>query len=391
MKFDFEDIKFFQKDKYIEGIFLKIYSLKLEGIEKLGKYNIKNGVLEIEMSEKKLNKFYNLLDKGFMNLTNKLNNKKTIYIHKNSRIPLIGSVSFGIVDRGSNLIEIKPITSCNLNCIYCSINQDKRPVDVVIEADYMVEELNKLIEFKECDQIEIHIGCNGEPLRYASLIYLVKKIRKNKNVKKVSMDTNATMLTKNKIDELVKAGMTRFNISLDALNQDLAQEIAGCPYNLKHVLNMIDYISKTDAELLIAPVWVPNVNDGEIEKIIKKYYKIANMIGIQKYLKYKLGRIQKEISWNKFFKKLKELEKKYNTKLILDETSFDIIKTKKLPKTFEINQIIDAEIISENNVEGSKIAVTNNRTIAVNTNKTGKVKIKITKNKHNIFFGELVN
>jgi len=389
MKFDFEDIKFIEREANIEGIFLKIYSLKLEGLEKLGKYSIKDGILEIDMSEKKSNKFYNILDKGFMNLTNKLNGKKTIYIHKNSGIPLIGNVSFGIVDRGTNLIEIKPITSCNLDCIYCSINQSKRPVDIVIEADYMVEELNKLIEFKKCDKIEVHIGCNGEPLRYARLSYLVKEIRKNSNVKKVSMDTNATMLTKDKIDELVEAGMTRFNISLDALDQDLAQEIAGKPYNLKHVLNMIDYISTTKSELLIAPVWIPNVNDDEIEKIVEKYHKVANIIGIQKYLKYKLGRIQKEISWNKFFKRLKELEKKYDTKLILDETSFDIVKTKKLPKTFEINQIVDAEIVSENNVEGSKIAVANERTIAVNTNKTGLVKIKITKNKHNIFFGEI--
>ncbi|MBW2998811.1 radical SAM protein [Candidatus Woesearchaeota archaeon] len=390
MEFKFEDIKFFQREDYVEGVFLDMFSLKFDNLKKLGNYEVKDKVLNIDISESKSHKFYNMMDKAFDSMTNKFNGKRTIYVHKHSDIPLFGNVGFGIVDRGTSLIEIKPITSCNLKCIYCSIDLDKRPVDFIVEPDYLVEELNKLIELKECNNIEIHIGCQGEPLRYSKLAYLINKIRLNENVKAVSMDTNATMLTTNKIDELIKSGITQFNISLDALDKGIADKLAGIAYNLDHVEKMIEYISKSDVRLLIAPLWVPKINDDEMTKIVEKYHEKADLIGIQKYLKYKQGRIQKEISWDKFFDKLKELEAKFNTKLILDEKDFNIIKTKEMGKPFKKNEIIKAEIVCPNNIANEKIAIARDRTISVKTDKTGMVKLRIIRTKHNIFYGEII-
>jgi len=63
-------------------------------------------------------------------------------------IPLIGLNYFGIVDRNTSLIEVKPSTICNFNCIYCSIDaglSSKKPVEFVIEKDFLIEELEKLV------------------------------------------------------------------------------------------------------------------------------------------------------------------------------------------------------------------------------------------------------
>ena len=46
-------------------------------------------------------------------------NNKIIYVDKNSDIPLFGIDFIGIIDRGTNVIEIKPLTLCNLECKYC--------------------------------------------------------------------------------------------------------------------------------------------------------------------------------------------------------------------------------------------------------------------------------
>ena len=75
-----------------------------------------------------------------LGLKNKLNGNNTLYIHKNSGIPLIGSLSFGIIDRGSNMLEIKPLTSCNADCIFCSVDEgpsSKKIRDIVVEKDYL--------------------------------------------------------------------------------------------------------------------------------------------------------------------------------------------------------------------------------------------------------------
>ena len=84
-----------------------------------------------------------LLTKHFDKLKNSVNGNDTVYIHQNSGIPLIGHVSFGIAYRNSSLIEIKPVTSCNLDCIYCSVGEGKRSekTDFVVEKDYLIQEI----------------------------------------------------------------------------------------------------------------------------------------------------------------------------------------------------------------------------------------------------------
>ncbi|HDD34251.1 MAG TPA: radical SAM protein, partial [Thermofilaceae archaeon] len=37
-------------------------------------------------------------------------------------IPLIGHLAFGIVDRGTNLLQIRPTSSCPLSCVFCSVD-----------------------------------------------------------------------------------------------------------------------------------------------------------------------------------------------------------------------------------------------------------------------------
>ena len=44
-----------------------------------------------------------------------------IKIDKKSNIPLYGVDFLGIIDRGTNIIELKPITTCNLKCKYCFV------------------------------------------------------------------------------------------------------------------------------------------------------------------------------------------------------------------------------------------------------------------------------
>jgi len=398
MKFEYEDIKFLQERGYVQAIFLEIFGFQIKDEElwNLGHYTVEKEAIIFEEEKVNERKFNDLINKGFTELTNLTNEKPTTYVHKNSGIPLMGNVSFGIIDRGSNIIEIKPITSCNIDCVFCSVNETKRERDFVVEADYLVEEVAKLIAFKECDDIEIHVGCQGEPLRYSKLDYLVSELRKIKEIKRVSIDTNATFLTKTKIDSMIKAGFTRLNISLNAIDSDLAREIAVLPYNVSTVLDAIKYASSKDVEVVVAPVWVKGINDDQIEKIVKFVVELgkkqkAPTIGIQKYLYYPQGKKYKEMEWDEFFDKLKELEKRHNVKLILDETDFNVVKTKELPKPFKKNAIIEAEVKCQGRMRNEKIAVSENRTISFIGNGKNKVKLKITRTKHNIFKATLIN
>ncbi|MBU0628982.1 MAG: radical SAM protein [Nanoarchaeota archaeon] len=392
-KLTFKDLSFEDKEKEVKVYFLKLFyfNIQKEDLGQISNHIIeKNSITFKDISQKKAErKFYMLLEKGFHELKNSLNNKKTIYIHKNSGIPLIGNVGFGLVDRNTNVIEVKPITGCNLKCIYCSVDEDKRPVDFIIEEEYLAEEFKKLALFKETNDIEAHIASQGEPLFYAPLTDLIRNISKIKQVKIISVDTNGTLLTKQKIDELVKAGLTRFNFSINAIDAKIAEKIAGTPYNIERIKELCRYIS-TKTNLIITPVLVPGINNDEIPKIIEFAKELKADIGIQNFLTYKMGRNPvKPIDFDKFYGLLKAWQDKYKVKLIKSIEDFNIVKTKQLPRPFRKEEVIEAEIVCPGRLHGEMIAAAKERTISIPDcyKEKGKVRLKITRTKHNIFIG----
>ena len=123
-------------------------------------------------------------------------------------------------------------------------------------------------------------------------------------------------------------------------------------------------------------------------------------IGIQNFLRYKTGRNPTQAwTWDKFYGLLKELEEKYLLKLVYAPQDFKIRYTKKLEKPFKVGDIVRGEIVCFDRFPGSRLAVVystknlQNRTISLPncSAKVGKkVKIKITRDKHNIFIGKVV-
>ena len=396
----FKDLQFDEKDDKIEVIFLRLFYFFIDKskLEKIGKYKIKKHSIEFKDSARAEQKFHSLLDIGFENMKNRINGKKAVYIHQNSGIPLIGNIAFGIIDRNTNIIELRPISTCNLDCIYCSINLSRRNIEFVVEKDYLINEFKKIIDYKQTEDIEAHINPQGEPLLYADLVGLVKDLRKISQIKTISIDTNGTLLTKKLVDDLINAGMTRFNLSINAMDNALCQKIAGTKaYNLDKILEICRYISKK-SDLIIAPVWLKGINDDELAKFIKfaksikTKYKV--IVGIQNFLYYKFGKNPvKQQSWNKFKKLLKELEQKHDIKLILDfKKDFNIKPTKPLLKPFKKGKIINAQVILKGQLNNEFLAVADGRLISVfGKAQIGKTyKIKIIRTKHNIFTAKIL-
>ena len=400
----FNDLSFEEKEGKVRINFLKIFYFEVDrpALESLGHFKAAGNKIEFSgiSDAKAQRKFSMFLSQGFIQLKNRLNNKPTAYIHKNCGIPLMGTNYFGLIDRGTNLIEIKPITSCNLGCIYCSVDEgplSRRKMDFIVEKDYLVQEFKELVEYKQEEYIDAHINAQGEPMLYSDMVELVRDIAKIPQVKSISIDTNGTLLHKKLIDDLADAGLTRINLSLNALDQKIADKMAGYPYNLKKVIELANYIPKK-MDLIIAPVWLPGYNDGELVKLAKFAKEVGAgkncpPIGIQNFLAYRFGRNPvKQVEFDIFYKKLRDLEQKHDIKLINNEKMFNIMKCKELPKPFKKGQVIDAEIVLPGRLPGEMLAVAQNRLISVPSChvKEGKVRLKIRRTKHNIFLGELL-
>ncbi len=377
-------------------------SIPTEEVEEIAPFKIVDSHT-IEFSdipqEKAERKFSYLLNKHFENLTTKLTGNKATYIHRNSGIPLIGNVAFGIVYRNSSIIEIKPVTSCNLDCVYCSISEGLSSTknDFVVEKDYLVEELQKLIDFV-AEPVEVHIGVQGEPFMYADIENLFADLEAMKRVHTISIDTNGSLLNKEKIDRLSKFKKLQLNLSLDAIDQEIAKKMAGTKsYNINHVKDVIAYASaKMPRQPIVAPVLTQGFNEEEMEKIIRWIQTLPRqpILGIQNFLKYKTGRTPaSEIPWEKFYALLEGWEKKYDIKLRLGKNDFKIKETKELPKPFREGEVITATIKCIDRFPHAVIAVAGERNISVpgcEFKRDKKITVQIVRDKHNVMVGKIV-
>ncbi len=320
-------------------------------------------------------------------------------------IPLLGCIAFGLIDRGTNVIQVRPVTTCPLSCIFCSTDAGPRSkhrcTEYIVPLEYLIEWFKKIVAFKGEHGIEAHIDTVGDPITYPKIADLVSSLNQIKGVEVVSMQTHGSILTEKLIDELSDAGLTRINLSIDALDLNLARKLCGTQwYNPKRIVDLMHYIvSNTKIDLLIAPVWIPGLNDSEMPKIIKIAKELGAgrkypALGIQKYLVHKHGRKVKgirPISWRKFYDQLKHWERDFNVKLVLNPMDFGIHKRSRIPIPYRRFEVIRVRVIGPGWLKGEALAVTEkyDRSITLVNVKDlpigVKLRARIISNKDNIF------
>ena len=341
---------------------------------------------------------------------NKDTKKPLIYITNDLfGIPLIGSIYFGVIDRGTNLLQIRPITGCPLNCPFCSV--DEGPIsktklrDYIVDTDYLVNTYNSIVAEKKLKEAEAHLDGQGEPMAYPYLPELVQKLQENENTKIVSIQTNGWYLTEQLIDELAEVNLTRINLSINALSSSLSKKLSGKgDYRIDKMLELAEYIANSKISLLLAPLWIPGINDQDIEEIVQFSLKVNSnetkypTLGIQNYLTHDVGRNLKGIPQKKFAEfnqQLRNIEKKFGAKnLVLKPYMFNTYKTEMIPNPMKINEIVTAEVVLLGRQMGEVIVKAKNRLIHVSDvahlSLGKKIKVRITRNRHNIFFAESV-
>ncbi len=339
--------------------------------------------------------------------------KSTIYSARrifriSQDIPLIGHVAFGLIDRGTNLVQVRPTSLCPLSCIFCSVDAGPksryRATEYLVDLDYLVDALKELVRYKGIRDAQAHIDAVGDPLTYPKIVELIQHIREIEGIGVISLETHGALLSEEILDEMDAAGLSRLNLSIDTMNPDLAKFLAGADwYDLTKVLELAAYVAENlKMDLLIAPVWIPGLNDKDMLKIIEFAKKIGAgkrwpPLGIQKYEVHKYGRKPKgvkPISWYEFYRTLRVWEKKYGVKLVLNPKDFGIYKVKSLPLVFKKGQKVSAKIVGPGWHKGEWLAVAKGRVIAVlgtagDPPIGSQVKVEILRNKHNIYVGVL--
>lgn len=321
-------------------------------------------------------------------------------VTRESEIPLVGCLYFGVVDRGSNLLQIRPSCGCNLSCPFCSVDAGpgsrSRVTDYQVELDYLMEAVEEISPFKG-PGVECHIDSPGEPMLYPDIVPLVRRLKEIEEVSVVSMQSNGTFLDEQMIGSLEEAGLDRINLSIHALEPDLAAYLAGRPgFDIENLMQVARNIASSKIDLLVAPVYIPGINEEEIPRIIEFALKVGAgkrwpPLGIQKYEHYRMGRSPKGVRtenwWHFYNRSMPEWEKEFSMPLRLKARDFRIEKRPMIPIVFEKKEKVNVQIRAPGWVEGEQLGVAKNRVVSVMDcpTKEGRARVKIVSNKHNIY------
>lgn len=366
---------------------------------------VEDGALCVDMEHPELESFISLFIENQLGslLKNRYTRRNVLYVHEGLGVPLLGYNAFGLIDRGTNLIQVRGASGCNLSCIFCSVDEGPysrtRLLDYMVDVDYLLKWFRDVAKIKG-KGLEAHLDGQGEPLLYPFIVELVQGLREMEEVDVISIQTNATLLDDGLVEELAEAGLDRANVSIHSLDPEKARMLMGMKnYNLEHVLDMIEAMIGAGIDVLIAPVIIFGLNDDEAGDFIEFARKVGAgrrwpALGFQNYIPYKFGRkptVAKLTSFRDFYTWLRGLEEKTGMKpLVLKPKHFGMERRHFIPLAFRAGEVVRAKVVLPGRIKGEMIASARNRLIEViNTHaRVGDtIKVKIIRTRHGIYIG----
>jgi uncharacterized Fe-S cluster-containing radical SAM superfamily enzyme len=288
-------------------------------------------------------------------------------------VPQVGTRYYGIVDQGTNVVEVRPTSLCPLNCVFCSVAagplEGRRWADFTVKKDALVDALKAVVRYKG-DGVEVHIDGMGEPAVYSDLVDLVQDVKSIRGVSVASMQSRMFTLTERSVEELAEAGLDRINLSLDAVDPPLAARLANAGYyDPRRAMALAEYaVRNTSIDVVVSPVWLPGVNDDQMPKIAR-WAKAAGLgkrwppVLIQKYIPHRRGRNPrgvKAVDWGAFWSRIRAWEAQLGMKLDWrGENPFGVERRAELPKPIKAGQRIKVRIVGRGVFRNEYLAVPN--------------------------------
>ena len=146
------------------------------------------------------------------------------------------------LDRPIRDLRVSVTDRCNFRCIYCMPRE-------IFGPGYQFVPRNDLLKLEEIARItRLFAGhgvrkvriTGGEPMIRRNLERLIEMLRDIDGITDISMTTNASMLTLKRAQSLRAAGLSRINISLDAIDEQTFQRINDADFPVAKVLEGID-------------------------------------------------------------------------------------------------------------------------------------------------------
>lgn len=136
---------------------------------------------------------------------------------KNHRIKFLGLFFLHKFNKRYLAVNLDPVLACNLRCQMCYFTDSE--ILKTLKGQLTDDELHRIADLIFKRALKLQIGCGTEPTLYKNLDKIVA-LGKKYYVPYISLTTNANILTAEKIEKLLKAGINEFTISLHGVKKE---------------------------------------------------------------------------------------------------------------------------------------------------------------------------
>jgi cyclic pyranopterin phosphate synthase len=175
------------------------------------------------------------------------------------------------LSRPLEALRISVTDRCNLRCTYC--------MPKAVFAGHKFLEKSQLLTFEEIEllaEVFIALGVRkirltgGEPLLRSNIADLIRKLVVLPGLAELALSTNALLLGSH-AEELRAAGLSRLNISLDAIDDSVFGAMNGLGTPARQVLGGIDHARSLGFALKVNMVVQRGANEGQIVPMARHF------------------------------------------------------------------------------------------------------------------------
>jgi len=186
-------------------------------------------------------------------------------------------------------IDFELNSSCNLKCPMCPISAES-PKGKGKSTWFDFELYKKIIDYSYLQGTRaIKLNYVNEPLIRKDIIQFIEYAKKV-GILDIYLSTNGMLLNEKMSNELIDSGLTRIQISIDAVSEDTYQKVRPGGKLKTVISNLNNFIRLKKQKNKLTPLTRVNfvktsLNENELDQFISYWKNEVDMIGVQEFIK----------------------------------------------------------------------------------------------------------
>lgn len=185
------------------------------------------------------------------------------------------------------VVQIFPIYACNFKCNYCifSTKPEKRGFisdKIIMDFNLYKKCVDEMCNFAKKIKVLRFVGI-GEPLLHKNIIEMIEYAVKKEVANKVELLTNASLLSKEISDGLIKAGLSRLVVSMQGVSKEKYKKTSDIDLDFDLFVKNLEYFykNKKNTDVYIKIVDSALENELEEQEFYEKFGDICDSLAIE--------------------------------------------------------------------------------------------------------------